>query len=79
MCVLRRYVKSYKGAREILYISYTVKHITQGHENVFHTFSGHRKNTNLLKTEQLLYVGMLIILDGTWFELKTESPLTMSM
>jgi hypothetical protein len=75
MCVLRRYVKSHEGAREILYISYTAKHRTQGHENVFHIFSGHRKNINLLKTEKLLYLGMLIILDGTWFELKSESPL----
>jgi len=70
----------HKGAREILYISYAAKHRTQGHENVFHTFSGHRKkNTNLLKTGKLLYLGMLIILDGSWFELKTESPLTLSM
>jgi len=43
-----------------------------------HTFSEHRKSTNLLKTEKLLYLGMLIILDGTWFELKTESPLKLS-
>jgi len=65
MCVLRRYVKSHEGAREILYISYTAKHRTQGHENVFHTFPGNRKNTNLLKTEKLLCVDMLKILDGT--------------
>jgi len=79
MCVLRRYVTPHKGARDVLYISYAAKHRTQGHENVCHTFSGHRKNTNLLKTEKLLYLGMLIILDGSWFELKTESPLIMSM
>jgi hypothetical protein len=61
MCVLRRYVKSHKGACEILYNSYTAKHRTQGHENVFHILSGHRKNTNVLKTEKLLYLGMLIM------------------
>lgn len=77
--MLRRYVKSHEGAHEILYISYTAKHRRQGHEKVFHTFSGHRRNPNLLKTEKLLYLGMLLILDGTWFELKTESPLTMSL
>jgi hypothetical protein len=62
-----------------MYISYTAKHRTQGHENVFHTFPGHRKNTNLFKTEKLLYLGMSKIQDGTRFELKTESPLAMNM
>lgn len=76
--MLRRYVTLHKGAREILYISYAAKHSIQGHENVFHTFSG-GEETKKKGGGKLMYLGMLIILDGSWFELKTESPLTLSM
>lgn len=56
VCVFRRHATPHKGTRETLYISYAAKHRTQGRENVFHTFSGHRKKTQIYLKQKSLCI-----------------------